>query len=116
MARKLKKKIPESQKRWNAKHCTVSAKMTQNERDKLMKYLKALLVLTGDLEIKTKSALEASSEGYNKGLNEAKARYAVTYECARGCGRSLTIHTTEEKQAAGALMTAEGWGHSECPT
>jgi len=52
------------------------------------------------------------SPQYEKGYDEAKRRYVVTYSCCV-CGKSDEIDTDKAKKAVAEWM-AKSWGHSEC--
>jgi len=52
-------------------------------------------------------------EGYQRGWNEAKDRYCVTYHC-RVCGGVLEVTSDAEKAVVKRAMREQGWGHSSC--
>lgn len=117
MAKKQNKKKSPSREKYEESHPTVSARVLKETRDKLhanlaklgMTLPQALMVLAGELEIKTKPIHEARHEGFE----EAKKLYMVTYSCPI-CRSPVPIISPSAKEAAGKYM-AERWpGHPEC--
>jgi hypothetical protein len=52
-------------------------------------------------------------EGYDKGWQEAKDCYCVTYHCSV-CGGTIEIVSENAKQAVKVYMKEQGWGHLSC--
>jgi hypothetical protein len=64
-------------------------------------------------ESKAKKEDQAYSEGYEEGYNEAKREYRVTYACSV-CGKTISLNSESEKEAASQYMEEHNWGHAEC--
>jgi cytochrome c551/c552 len=113
-------KLP-SRDRYEKNHPTVSARIPKDKRAKLLSVLQRLgLSLTNlliniadELEIKLKSLDEARQEGYQKGYEEAKKTFAVTYACGI-CHKPIAIRSPNAKEAAAKYMVEHRWGHQEC--
>jgi sugar phosphate isomerase/epimerase len=79
----------------------------------------ALAVVEKDVERIREHGRRAGVElgrklGYNDGWKEAKARYAVTFPCAR-CGKPIPLVAGSETAAdAIAALAEHGWSHDEC--
>ena len=52
-------------------------------------------------------------QGYDKGWEEARDLYCVTYFCSV-CGGLLEVTSDNEKKAVRQYMKEHGWGHSNC--
>ena len=79
-------------------------------RDVTNLLLKQDLAVLENLDIHLRKRYQ---EGYNKGWQEAKARYSVTYFCSV-CGGVLEVTSDKEQQAIKQYMREHGWGHSKC--
>ena len=122
---KIAQKIPPSRYRYEEKNPTVSARLPKEIRDRLRANLAkqgksladALIAIANDLDIKAKAYDEAWQEGHDDGLVEghclAESIFKVTYRCSK-CGEPIDVESTEEREAAGQLMTRAGWGHIKC--
>lgn len=113
---KKSKKTP-SRIKYDKNHPTVSGRVTVETKEKLYKNLAilgmslpdALRVLAGELEVKAIPVEEAKKAGYE----EARNRYAVTYQC-NVCGKTLVVTSAAEKAAIAKYMLEHRWGHPEC--
>lgn len=113
---KKSKKTP-SRIKYDKSHPTVSARLLVETKEKLYKNLAilgitlpdAFRVLAGELEVKAIPIDEARKAGYE----EAKNRYAVTYQC-NVCGKTLVVTSAAEKAAIAKYMPEHEWGHLEC--
>lgn len=56
----------------------------------------------------------ARKEGYEQGYAAARARYRVTYRCAK-CGDLIEVIGEEAKSFAAAGFEQGRWGHTQCP-
>ncbi len=56
---------------------------------------------------------EAYDNGWEKGLNDAEALYAVTYRCSN-CRKKIVVTSDAEKRAIREYMHEHGWSHSDC--
>ena len=108
---------PPSREKYEKENPTVSARVPKETRDRLLVNLAklgmtlpdALKVLAGELEVKAIPIDEARQKGYE----EARNRYTVTYSCYI-CGKPIAITSPETKKVVSNFLTTHGWGHLKC--
>ena len=52
-------------------------------------------------------------QNYQKGYQEARVKYLITYHC-RGCNQLIEIIHDNSKRAAREYMEYHRWGHNGC--
>jgi len=76
-----------------------------------------LKVGVGILEVKVGKERDISQAGYDdgfeKGYEEAKTLYRVTYPC-KVCRKTLVVTSAKEKEAIKRYMLQHGWVHANC--
>jgi hypothetical protein len=117
MAQKTKRHESPSRIKYEKNHPTISARLSKDKHDKLLVLLRSLGVTLPQLllhfideyEIKIMPIEEARQKGYQ----EAKKTYIVTYLCGK-CGKPIAITSEQAKAATARYMTEHGWRHPEC--
>jgi predicted CopG family antitoxin len=122
---KKRRRNPPSRKRYEQSNPTISCRVSRQVYDRLQEIKKAegksmadiLKVGLGLFEVKRRDEKtirqEAYDEGWEKGINDAEALYAVTYRCSN-CRKEMVVHTKEEKKAIREYMHEHGWCHGDC--
>ena len=123
MAKRSQK--PPSRVKYEESHPTVSCRVPRETYERLQaikekqgkSFADILRIGMGILKAKAKKEgevrEEAYSEGYDDGYREAKQEFKVTYPCSV-CGKTITLNSEGEKEAASGYMEEYGWGHAEC--
>ena len=117
---------PPSRDRYDKKCPVVSIRLPEEVHGKLQEVMKAtgmskleiLKLGLGLAKVKVRSEEEVRRDAHDKGMLEgfkvAEDDFKVTYRCSK-CGEPIDVESTEEREAAGQLMTRAGWGHIKCP-
>jgi len=120
-----KKRQSPSRVKYEQSHPTVSFRVSKDLYDRLQAVKEAegkstadvLKVGVGLLEVKVRKEKkirdQAYEEGRQRGVEEAKDRYAVTYPC-RVCGKEIVVTGDHVKRAIKTYMREHGWGHADC--
>lgn len=119
MAKRSQK--PPSRVKYEESHPTVSCRVPRETYERLQaikekegkSFADILRIGMGILKAKAKKEDKAYSQGYEQGYNEAEREFKVTYACSV-CGKTITLNSEGEKEAASGYMEEHGWGHAEC--
>lgn len=119
MAKRSQK--PPSRVKYEESHPTVSCRVSRETYDRLQEmkekegksFADILKIGLGILALKAKKDEKAYSRGYRDGYREAEREFKVAYACSV-CGKTITLNSEGEKEAASGYMEEHGWGHAEC--
>ena len=105
---------PPSKIRYNQTHPTVSIRVSQDLYDQLKVLREKSGKSLGDIlrEALGKQA-PSTNKAFQRGFNNARRQFVVTYRCAI-CGGPIEVTTGREKQEIVEYMRSEGWGHGGC--
>jgi DNA-directed RNA polymerase subunit RPC12/RpoP len=109
------KSNPPSRERYDESHPVISVRVSPEMRERLellknTSGMSAADVLRVGLDLAEPAVEEALKQGYEI----AEKRFRVIYLCS-GCGeQTLSIGTTEQKEAAAELMHQDGWYCPQC--
>jgi len=109
------KRVPPSRERYDVSHPVISVRVSPEMREKL-EFLKSASGMTAAdvLRVGLDLAEPAVEEAFDKGFEYSRGKYEVIYLCS-GCGeQTLSIGTTEQKEAAAELMHQDGWYCPKC--
>lgn len=122
-----KRNVPPSRERYERTHPTVTIRVSSELYEELQElrttagFSFAQVFRTGlrKANLAVEKGLDgARQEGYRQGLARGcevtKAKYSVSYYCARCRKKHLTIGTAKEKAAAARLMFEAGWHSPQC--
>jgi hypothetical protein len=70
-------------------------------------------ILREAIGVQANSVQVAYDRGLNKGRSDTEQLYRVDYRCSV-CGGTITLATSEEKQAVREYMRENGWAHGSC--
>jgi predicted CopG family antitoxin len=122
---KKQRGYPSSRKKYEQNNPTISCRVSRQVYDRLQEIKKAegksmadiLKAGLGLFEVKRRDEetirQEAYDKGWEKGLKDAEALYAVTYRCSN-CGKKMVVTSNAEKRAISEYMHDHGWCHGDC--
>ncbi len=121
MLRKQGRSIPPSRKRYEASHPVLSFRVTREVlaqidslRARGVSRMGLLLRGLGHVVTEQTAELERYAEGYNKGYEEARQRFAITFRCG-ACGGQAEVSGDRAKQDIVTIIERRGWRHGRCP-
>ena len=109
-----KKKQPPSKIKYDKSHPVVSVRVTQT----LFNQLKELKDLSGKslgdiLREALKQQTPSVKDAYERGCQDGKARWSVSYKCSV-CGGNIVVSSEDEKKDIAGYMREHGWHHADC--
>lgn len=112
--RKLATHKPPSRVRYEESHPVIAIRVDRGLYLQLMELKKNGDKSLGDILREALGIQKANlQKAFDRGFEEAKERYCITYPCSV-CGKPMEITHDTTKEAVRRYMREHGWRHSSC--